>query len=214
MGGERVVAIDGPAGSGKSTLAGALARELGLPYVNTGLMYRALALRAVDEGLDLDDGAALAEAALRIGFDLDPTSTPPSLRVDGAEPSPRLTSPEVEREVSRVSRHPEVRAFMRDAQRVLGERGAVMEGRDIGTVVFPDAAVKVFLVAAPEERAARRVLEREEAGVADSLAARDALDARVNPFVPAEDAVLIDTTGKGPEEVLDEALDAVRERLL
>jgi len=215
--GERVIAIDGPAGSGKSTLAGALASELSLPYVNTGLMYRALTLRALREGANLDDGPALASLARAIAFDLDPNSSPATLRIDRQPPSPDLASPEVEREVSRVSRHPEVREIMRLEQRRLGEDGGVMEGRDIGAVVFPDAVLKVFLEAAPRERATRRVLEREGTGaapeIAEALAERDAEDARVNPFVPADDAVAIDTTGKHPGAVLEEVLALASERL-
>jgi cytidylate kinase len=218
--GERVVAIDGPAGSGKTTLARSLARELLLPYVNTGLMYRALTLRALSEGADLGDGAALARLARPMRFDLDPRSIPVSLRIDGVIPSDELTSAEVEREVSLVSSHPEVRILMRGAQRRLGEGGAVMEGRDIGSVVFPDAAVKIFLVAAPGARAARRILEREAARrprpverIAEGLAERDERDAQVNPLVPAPDAVMIDTTDKDPEAVLREVLAIVRKRL-
>jgi cytidylate kinase len=227
----RVVAIDGPAGSGKSTLAERMARALSLPYVNTGLMYRAATLLALREGVDLEDGQALAEVARGIRFDLSSRFSPPAILIDGEPPSPDLVVPEVEVNVSTVSRHPEVRAMLRDEQRRLGSGGAVMEGRDIGSVVFPDAAVKIFLVAAPDERAARRVRERRAPvpsegevpassdgptrtpDVADALAIRDALDERVNPFVPAPDAVLLDTTGKDPDAVLREALAIARERL-
>jgi cytidylate kinase len=219
----RVVAIDGPAGSGKSTLAERMARALVLPYVNTGLMYRAATLCALREGVDLEDGPALAQVARGIRFDLSSRFSPPAILIDGEPPSPDLVAPEVEVNVSTVSRHPEVRAVLRDEQRQLGSDGAVMEGRDIGSVVFPDAAVKIFLVAAPDERAARRVRERRGPApsdgptptpdVADALAIRDALDERVNPFVPAPDAVLLDTTGKDPDEVLREALTMARERL-
>jgi len=227
----RVVAIDGPAGSGKSTLAERLARALGLPYVNTGLMYRAATLLALREGVDLEDGPTLAQVARGIRFDLSSRFSPPAILIDGEPPSPDLVVPEVEVNVSTLSRHPEVRTVLRDEQRRLGGGGAVMEGRDIGSVVFPDAAVKIFLVAAPDERVARRVRERRRApqndaavpasgdgstptpDVAETLAARDALDEQVNPFVPAPDAVLLDTTGKDPNEVLREALAIARERL-
>jgi cytidylate kinase len=226
-----VVAIDGPAGSGKSTLAERLARALGLPYVNTGLMYRAATLRALRESVDLEDGPALAQVARGIRFDLSSRFSPPAILIDGEPPSPDLVVPEVEVNVSTLSRHPEVRTVLRDEQRRLGGGGAVMEGRDIGSVVFPDAAVKIFLIAAPDERVARRVRERRRApqndagvpasgdgptptpDVAETLAARDALDEQVNPFVPAPDAVLLDTTGKDPSEVLREALAIARERL-
>jgi len=226
----RVVAIDGPAGSGKSTLAQRLAQALDLPYVNTGLMYRAVTLRALREGVDLEDGPALAELARGIRFDLSSKFTPPALVIEGEPPSPELVAPEVEVNVSTVSRHPEVRDVLRDEQRRLGSQGAVMEGRDIGSVVLPDAAVKIFLVAAPTERAARRVRERHgptsegslpvtpdsapvTPDVAEALATRDARDELVNPFVPAPDAVPLDTTGKEPDEVLRQALAIARERL-
>jgi cytidylate kinase len=227
----RVVAIDGPAGSGKSTLAERLARALGLPYVNTGLMYRAATLRALREGVDLEDGRSLAQMARGIRFDLSSRFSLPAILIDGEPPSPDLVVPEVEVNVSTLSRHPEVRTVLRDEQRRLGSGGAVMEGRDIGSAVFPDAAVKIFLVAAPEERAARKVRERRGSpqsdgaipassdaptptpDVAEALATRDALDEQVNPFVPAPDAVLLDTTGKDPDEVLLEALAIARERL-
>src|SRR5437763_4393815 len=209
-----VVAIDGPAGSGKSTLAHRLAAELGLPYVNTGIMYRALARRALQMGTDPADGPALQHLLEGIGFEVDRSRTPPSLVVDGAMPGEELVAPEVEAVVSTVARHPEVRRAMAERQRELGREGAVMEGRDIGTVVFPDAAAKIFLDASADERAGRRTREREgEAGVAEGLAERDLRDARVNPFVPAPDAVLVDTTGAGPDEVFLRALRVVREAL-
>lgn len=219
----RVVAIDGPAGSGKSTLAQRMAQALGLPYVNTGLMYRAVTLRALRGGVDLEDGPALGKVARGITFDLSSRFGPPALVIEGEPPSPELVTPEVEVNVSTVSRHPEVRAELRDEQRRLGSQGAVMEGRDIGSVVFPDAAVKIFLVAAPKERAARRVAERQAPNsggsppvppdVAEALATRDARDELVNPFVPAPDAVPVDTTGRDPDEVLRQALTIARERL-
>ena len=199
-----VVAIDGAAGSGKSTLARALAEAIGLPYVNTGSMYRAVAREALQQGLDPSDGGALADAAARLRFALD-DRTPRSLLIDGMQPGPELTSGEVETIVSAVSRHPEVRAVLREAQRRLGANGAVMEGRDIGTVVFPDADVKVFLRAEGEERAARRRLERgsSDPALAEALERRDSLDSRTTPLVPAPDAVLVDTTDRGPREVLE-----------
>jgi len=209
-----VIAIDGPAGAGKSTLARRLAVELDLPYVNTGLMYRALTARALGDGLDLDDGPGLARAAAGIEFDLDLTASPPELRIDGRPPANELVRPEVEANVSAVSRHPDVRELMRIAQRELGARGAVMEGRDIGSVVFPDAEVKLFLLAAPGERASRRSQERDRTlDVERHLTERDSLDSRVNPFLPAAGAVTIDTTGKAADDTFAEALAIVRERV-
>jgi cytidylate kinase len=213
-GGAIQVAIDGPAGSGKSTLARALAVELGLPYVNTGLMYRAVTHRALERGVGLDDAPPLAELARTLGVDLDFTVRPPELRIDGRPPGPELTSPEVEAAVSVVSSHPEVRRVMVERQRRLGAGGAVMEGRDIGRVVLPDAQVKIFLDARPGERAARRVEERgADPGVSGGLARRDRLDARTNPFEPADDAVRLDTSGRSVEETLAGALAIVRDRL-
>jgi cytidylate kinase len=203
----RVIAIDGPAGSGKSTLARELAGRLGLAYVNTGAMYRALTHRALQQGIDPDDGPALAEVAEGMGFSV---SSGPSqdreLLIEGAPPADVLITPEVEALVSRVARHDAVRTVMRQEQRHLGVRGCVMEGRDIGTVVFPDADLKIFLSAEPDVRAGRRERERAGADVADAVATRDALDARTNPFVPAADAHVLDTTTLSREEVLREAL--------
>jgi cytidylate kinase len=211
-----VVAIDGPAGSGKSTLARDLASALQLPYVNTGIMYRALTRRALRAGVDVDDGPALATLARRMRFDLDPTVEPAALLVDGRRPAEELAAAEVESNVSRVARHPEVRVVLRAEQRRLGGDGAVLEGRDIGSVVFPEATLKLYLQADVEARVARRAQEREaeeaEPAVAQRLEARDTLDARVNPFVPPADAVVIDTTSLDAAQVLARALELVRER--
>jgi cytidylate kinase len=211
-----VIAIDGPAGAGKSTLAGRLATALRLPYLNTGSMYRALTRRALDQGIDPGDGAALADLASRMRFDLDSSLMPPELRIDDQPPGIELVALDVERTVSSVSRHPEVRRIMVEEQRRLGAPGAVVEGRDIGTVVFDDASVKIFLDASRSERAGRRTVERggqARAEVAAGMARRDALDSRLNPFVPAPDAVHIDTTDREPDEVFREALALVRRRL-
>ncbi len=207
-----VVAIDGPAGSGKSTLARRLAVELGLSYLNTGTMYRAVARAALDHGVDVDDGVGLAELARTMTFDIDRSASPPSLLVDGRSPEEELARAGVEAVVSAVARHPEVRSVLREEQRRLGSGAAVVEGRDIGTVVFPDAEVKVFLHADPVERAARRQAERGEAdpALAEALARRDALDSRVNPFVPAADATVVDTTRREADEVFGEVLALVR----
>ena len=207
-----VIAIDGAAGSGKSTLARGLAGALGLPYVNTGLMYRALTRAALDEGLDFDDGAALSELTrgLRVrlvGGELV------ELEVEGY-PVAALHSLEVDAAVSRASRHPEVRALMLRMQRSLAEGGAVMEGRDIGTVVCPDATVKLFLRADAAQRESRRAVDRgaERDDVASALHARDSTDSVVNALEPAPDAVTIDTSDTSPEATLDHALEIVRAR--
>jgi len=210
----RVVAIDGAAGSGKSTLARLLAGMLGLPYVNTGSMYRALTLAARRAEVDVEDADRLAHLMGTLQFTLSPprSGEPRELWIDGAPPSEELESDDVEAHVSAVAKHPEVRALMRAAQRALGEGGSVMEGRDIGSAVFPDAPVKMFLVAEPQERAGRRVEERGAAEVAGALLERDRRDARVNPFVPAEDAVLIDTSDLDVDGTLRAALAVVAER--
>jgi CMP/dCMP kinase len=207
----RVVAIDGAAGSGKSTLARLLARELRLPYVNTGSMYRALTLAALRGAVDVEDGPALAGLMGTLEFTLS-SGPDGELLIDGAPPSDDLETAEVEASVSTVAKHPPVRSAMRAAQRALGVDGAVMEGRDIGTVVFPDAPLKLFLIAAPDERAGRRVDERGATDIAEALHARDRLDARVNPHVPADDAVVVDTSDLSVEGTLAAAIDAVAGR--
>jgi cytidylate kinase len=207
----RVVAIDGAAGSGKSTLARLLSDVLGLPYVNTGAMYRALTLAAHRGDVDVEDAHGLVRLMETLHFTLSSVD-PRELRIDGAPPSGELESAEVEATVSAVARHPAVREAMRAAQRVLGEGGAVMEGRDIGSAVFPDAPVKLFLVAKPQERAGRRVEERGSEEVAGALHERDRRDARVNPPVPTGDAVVIDTSDLDVEGTLRAALVAVSER--
>ena len=210
-----IVAIDGPAGSGKSTLARRLAQTLDLPYLNTGLMYRALTLQALQRGVDPDDGDGLAALAREITFDLNWHVRPPELTIDGLRASEQLQSADVESRVSRVARHPHVREVLRAEQRRLSERGGVVEGRDIGTVVAPHADVKLYLQAAQSERISRRINERSVPAepVGDALSARDALDARTNPLRPADDAVGIDTTGMTSDQVYEEALATIRARL-
>jgi cytidylate kinase len=209
-----VVAIDGPAGSGKSTLAHRLALELDLPYLNTGLMYRAVALEAIRRGVDPDDAEGLATIARALRFDLDPTRRPPQLRIDGREPEPALRDPRVEALVSRVARHPQVRAVLRAEQRRLGAQGGVVEGRDIGSVVFPEATLRVVLVAHPRERTERRARElgagpTEE--ISRAIEARDRQDRANVP--PVEPDLELDSTGMSPDRVLEVVLAALRERL-
>lgn len=209
----RVVAIDGPAGSGKSTLAARLALALDLPYVNTGTTYRAVAREALRRGVSPDDGPALAAIAERIDFTVDEHTAPARMFVDGAPPGDELRTPGVEAVVSRVSRHPEVREVLRSVQRRLGAGGAVVEGRDIGTVVFPDATVKIFLEAGLEERSARRHAELGDLELAEAVGKRDALDRQVNPFIPAPDALVVNTSGRTADETFEQVIAEVRERL-
>ena len=208
-----VIAIDGPAGAGKSTLARRVAVALDLPYVNTGLMYRALTHRALLEGVDIEDDQRLAATAKTIDFTIHP-GEPDELAIDGSTSPQRLMTVDVEQRVSTVSRHPAVRRVLRDRQRRLGAGGAVMEGRDIGTVVFPDADVKIFLSAASDVRADRRAREEGRgADAAHAVGKRDELDARTNPFIPAPDAHVLDATNLSAEEVFAEALRVLESRV-
>jgi len=208
-----VVTIDGAAGSGKSTLARGLAAALGLPYINTGLMYRHLTLVAQRRDLDLDDGSALSALLDEVRFTVQGPA-PGELWIDDEPPSPGLYDDQVEMHVSTVARHHEVRAKMRELQRALGANGAVMEGRDIGSVVFSDAPVKLHLHAPAQARAARRGGERrgDRAQVARALHDRDARDARTHPLDGVEGADSIDTGDLDIDQSLARALAIVRAR--
>ena len=206
-----IVAIDGPAGAGKSTTARALAERLGFRYLDTGAMYRALTWLAIQRELPLDRGAELAELAQAHPVEFDGEGR---VRIDGTDVTSSIREVRIDRVVPVVARHPEVREVMRDRQRALGVAGdVVIEGRDIGAVVAPDAAVKVYLEAEPEERARRRVAERPGIG-ADALVTdlrlRDSRDA-VNTHL-AEGAIVIDTTGLRLDEVVSRIAAIVEER--
>jgi CMP/dCMP kinase len=205
-----IVAIDGPAGSGKSTVARALAARLGVAYLDTGAMYRALTWLAEREGSDLEDGDALGALARE-----HPVSFPDgTVEIAGEDVTDAIRDAAVDRHVPTVASHPQVRAVMREHQRALGSEGdAVIEGRDIGSVVVPDADVKVFLVAAESERARRRTSDRpgvEATLLAAELRRRDERDA-VNTQ-PADDAVVLDTTDLGVDEVVERIAALVEER--
>ncbi|HWB55782.1 MAG TPA: (d)CMP kinase [Gaiellaceae bacterium] len=195
-----IVAIDGPAGSGKSTVARELADRLGFRYLDTGAMYRALTWLALEEGVDLDDGPRLVALARErpIHFEGD------RVEAGATDVTEGIRSPRIDRRVSTVARHPEVREIMRERQRELAEGGdAVIEGRDIGTVVCPEAEVKVYLVADQRERARRRLSDRPEIGaeaLATDLRLRDESDAQ--QMRPAPDAETIDTTDLTVADVL------------
>ena len=208
-----LVTIDGPAGSGKSSVARAVAGRLGVVNLNTGAVYRAVALLALRENADLADGPGLAELARRVELDPDGAS------IDGARVSvPALRTPEVSAAASKVSAQAELREVLLPVQRsaagkARGQGGAVVEGRDIGTVVLPNAELKVYLSAAPEERARRRATQTGREGeldrIRDAIARRDRQDSEreVSPLRPAEDAVVLDTTTLSLEEVISEVLD-------
>jgi len=206
----RVVAIDGAAGSGKSTLARRLAEALGLPYINTGTMYRAVAAAALASGVDPEDATRLKDLGRGLRFTL--RGDPPALEVEGW-PSQELTTPAVERAVSAVARHPAVREILRREQRRLGAEGGVVEGRDIGGVVFPEAPVKLFLRADPGARTARRAAERLVAPeiARATVGERDERDARTNPLEPVAGAIVIDTGTLDVDATFEAAMRVIRE---
>jgi cytidylate kinase len=206
-----IVSIDGPAGAGKSTVARSLAERLGFRYLDTGAMYRALTWLAKNENVPLDKGAKLGELATENPVDFDEHGR---CFIGGTDVTAAIRRADIDRLVPVVARHPEVREVMRERQRELAQDGdVVIEGRDIGTVVVPDAAVKVYLQADPEVRASRRLAERPEIG-ADALATdlrlRDQSDAA--RMQPADDAELIDTTSLSVGEVVDHIESLVRAR--
>ena len=205
-----IVAIDGPAGSGKSTVAATLARRLGFRYLDTGAMYRALTWLAQREGVELDDGSSLAALAREHEVSFGPDGV---VEIDGADVTRAIRGAEIDQHVPTVARHPEVREVMRERQRAMAETGdAVIEGRDIGTVVAPHAEVKVFLVAAESERARRRTADRpgvEADRLAEDLRRRDERDA-INTQ-PAADAVQLDTTELSADEVVERIAALVAE---
>lgn len=212
-----LVAIDGPAGSGKSSVARAVAERLGLADLNTGATYRAVALVALREGVDLEDGGALG--AIGDGVDLAPRGV-----FYGGErlSEDALRTPEVSAAASKVSAHPQLRRVLVERQRAAAERaqvsgGAVVEGRDIGTVVLPEAELKVFLSASPEERARRRALQTGREGelerIRKAMQKRDKQDSEreASPLKPAPDAVVLDTTGLSLEGVVSRVVELARE---
>ena len=216
-----IIAIDGPSGSGKSTLGRMLARELGLLYIDTGSMYRAVALAVIETALNAADDVAVSALAERVDIDL--AGEPDSLKVtlDGRDVSDRVRDEDVTHTSSIVSTIPAVRRAMVLRQREMGERGAVMNGRDIGTVVFPNAEVKFFLDAAIEERAQRRLAEEREHNPAATyeqtladITERDRRDTTRadSPLVAAEDAIIVDSSGMSIDDVFQKMMVIVKER--
>ena len=206
----RIVAIDGPGGSGKSTVAREVARRLGWAHLDTGAMYRAVTWAVLREGIDPTDGPAVAALARRLDLRVGD-----GVLVDGTDATTGIRSAEVTNAVSVVSAHPEVRSDLVRRQRewVAGREGAVVEGRDIGSVVFPAARLKAYLTASEEERARRRAQElaHAPAGVAADLARRDRLDSTraTSPLTVAPGALVVDTTDRS----VDEVVQAILERL-
>jgi len=216
-----IIAIDGPSGAGKSTLGRMLARELGLLYIDTGSMYRAVALAVIESTINETDDVAVGSLASRIDIDL--AGDPDSLRVtlEGDDVTDRIRNEDVTQMSSIISTIPAVRRAMVQRQRELGKRGAVLNGRDIGTVVFPNADIKFFLDAVPEERAERRLAEEREHNTnatyeqtfADIIE-RDRRDTTRadSPLVVADDAIVIDSSGQPIEKVFEQMMKTVREK--
>ena len=207
-----IIAIDGPSGAGKSTVAKAVAKRLGFSCLDTGAMYRAVAWRALADGVALDDAEGLGRIAraCEVSFVHEPGDPmPKGVAIDGADVSAAIRTAEIDRAVSPVSAVPAVREALVAQQRRIGRSGDyVVEGRDIGTAVFPEASVKVFLTASAEERAHRRVRQNVDRGVGSIDSSRAA-----SPLKPAEDAVRLDSTGRYIEDVIDDICALARQAL-
>jgi cytidylate kinase len=216
-----VIAIDGPAGAGKSTIAARLARKFGYVNLESGAMYRALALKAIERDIGFDDETALLDLAQRSKIELLPRLDGNRVLLDGRDVSIRIRERDVTEAASKVSVHPRVREWMVARQRELGAKGGVvMEGRDIGTKVFPNAEVKIFLEADPAVRVERRMKQRETAPdqapkIAAELLERDHRDSTraTSPLVPAEDAVIVDSTHLTIDDVVARAEELVKRAL-
>jgi cytidylate kinase len=215
---ELVIAIDGPSGAGKGTVARAVASSLGYRHIDSGAMYRAVGWKALRDGVPFEDEAAVAALAERSRIDIADSR----VIIDAADITRAIRTPEIDRAAAAVARLPRVRAVLVERQRALGASGGiVMEGRDIGTVVFPDADVKIYLDAAPEERARRRALDPAHSGgpatvsdVKTLLTERDRSDTTraASPLYAAPDAIVVDTTGSPIEEVVERVLGIVSRR--
>lgn len=212
-----IIAIDGPSGAGKGTVARELARRLNYKHLDTGAMYRAVAWKALKDRVPLDDEQAVANIARRAVLDVSPTS----VSIDGDDVTAPIRTPEIDRAAAAVSRLPEVRAALVSRQRKAGEHGRiVMEGRDVGSVIFPDADVKIYLDASPEERARRRAADPAHgvsrstaiADVKNEMEARDRSDQTrsTSPLVRARDAILVDTTNLAVEDVVEKVMEIVK----
>ncbi|MBQ7121456.1 MAG: (d)CMP kinase [Clostridia bacterium] len=217
------VAIDGPAGAGKSTVSRAAAKAVGYIYVDTGALYRAVGVNALRKGIDTKDKPAVAASLADISVDLVFENGEQKVLLNGENVSAEIRTPPASMAASDVSAVPEVRAFLFDLQRDIAKRNnCIMDGRDIGTVVLPDAKVKIFLTASPEERATRRYKELIEKGtdvkyedVLSELIERDYNDSHreIAPLKPAEDGVILDTTGLSLEESVNEIIRIIKENI-
>jgi cytidylate kinase len=212
-----IIAIDGPSGAGKGTIARTLAQELGYRHIDTGAMYRAVGWKALRQGTPLEDEEAVTALARRASIEVEGGV----VIIDGEDVTRAIRTPEIDKAASAVARLPRVREVLVARQRELGTGGVVMEGRDIGTVVFPDADVKIYLDASEEERARRRVHDASHASgqsghaaVAEAIKARDIADSTrtASPLSMAADAIHIDTTSMGIMEVVDRVLAIVKQR--
>lgn len=205
------VAIDGPAGAGKSSIAKAVAKKTGFIYADTGALYRSVALSVINKGIDPDNKSVvcslLPSLSIKLGFE----NGEQRVYVNGEDVSDKIRTPEVSMSASKVSAIPEVRQFLFDLQKkIASENNIIMDGRDIGTVVLPDAQLKIFLTASPEERARRRMLETDDKSISFEEILRDIIkrdendmNRAVSPLKQAEDAVLVDTTNMTKDEVID-----------
>lgn len=219
-----VIAIDGPAGAGKSTVARKLAERLGLDYVDSGATYRAAALHVLESKVSTDDTNAVIDLIGRAAIGFKTNGTRSQVLLDEKDVTEKIRTPEVTSAAAQVSRLPEVRQKLIMLQRSLARgRGVVMEGRDIGTVVFPQAPLKIFLKAEPEERARRRLRDEEKRGreatleqTAYEIGRRDQLDAerKISPLVPAADAFEIDSTDLTADDVVERIVELAQERKL
>lgn len=220
-----VIAIDGPAGAGKSTLAARIARKHGYLNIETGAMYRALALKAIRNDISFEDETALLDLATSSRIELQPQIDGNRVLLDGENISARIREQDVTDAASKVSVHPKVRAWMVDRQREMGAQGGVvMEGRDIGTQVFPDAEVKIFLDASPEVRGSRRFQQNQsgapgkaplEAAIVEEMKERDRRDRSraTSPLKPADDAVVIDSTNLTLDQVIARVEQIIEDKL-
>ena len=219
-----IIAIDGPAGSGKSTIAKMIARELGFTYIDTGAMYRAVALKIKRLGINPDDPEAVLEVLKNTQIDLKPSEKGVKVFLDGEEVSDKIRTEEIGKIASKIARHKKVREILVQMQRELGKRAknAVIEGRDTGTVVFPDADIKFFLTASAEVRAERRYRELKEKGLDVSydkilreVQERDRLDKtrKESPLKPAEDAIIIDTSDKDINQVFRHLIEIIKNKI-